>query len=64
MLITLLHLSLACFVSLLEAGVRGFSTSPSFTFFFGFGLFVSLAIIEISKGNVSENIGHTTNEET
>ena len=51
-------------MSLLEAGVRGFSTSPSFNFFFGFGLFVSLAIIEISKGNVSENIGHTTNEET
>ena len=49
LLITLLHLILkACFMSLLEAGVRGFSACPSFNFF-GFGSFVSLAIIEKSE---------------
>ena len=32
--------------------------------FFGFGCFVSLAIVEILEVNVSENIGHTTNEQT
>ena len=65
MLITLLHLSLkACFMSLLVAGLRGFSTSPSFNFF-GFGSFVILAIIEKSDlVNVTENIGHTTNKQT
>ena len=63
MLNLLLHLSLACFVSLPEARVCGFSTSPSFNFF-GFGCFVTLAIIEISEVNVSENTGHTTNEQT
>lgn len=49
LLITLLHLILkACLMSLLEAGVRGFSICPSFNFF-GFGSFVSLAIIEKSE---------------
>ena len=37
---------------------------PPLLIFFWFWLLVSLAIIEISKVNVSENIGHTTNEET
>ena len=32
--------------------------------FFGFGCFVTLAIIEISEVNVSENTEHTTNEQT
>ena len=64
MLITLLHFSLkACLISLLEAAVRGFSTSPSFNFF-GLGSFVILAIIENLKVNVTENIEHTTNKQT
>ena len=63
MLITLLHLSLkACFMSLLVAGLRGFSTSPSFNFF-GFGSFVILAIIEKSESECNREYW-TYNQQT
>ena len=63
MLITLLHLSLkACFISLLVAGLRGFSTSPSFNFF-GFGSFVILAIIEKSESECNREYW-TYNQQT
>ena len=63
MLITLLHLSLkACFTSLLVAGLRGFSTSPSFNFF-GFGSFVILAIIEKSESECNREYW-TYNQQT